>query len=77
MRKKVSFVKFGCILDMNIEKLNRILLYSWLVIGTYQKNLAIGHLFIFSKSGGFLGFFLLHGNSLVYVEIIIFRSKFS
>jgi hypothetical protein len=34
-------------------------------------------LFIFSKSGGFLGFFLLHGNSLVYVEIIIFRSKFS
>jgi hypothetical protein len=34
-----NLAKFGCILDM--KKKNRILLYSWLPAGTYQKNLAI------------------------------------
>jgi hypothetical protein len=42
---------------MNVEKLNRMLLYSWLVIGTSLKNLAIGDLFFFSQNLADFGVF--------------------
>jgi hypothetical protein len=38
MPKKISQICY--ILDMKVGK-NKIILYSWLLIGTYQKNLAI------------------------------------
>jgi hypothetical protein len=51
---------------------NKIILYSWLPIGTYHKNLAIKKKILkFGEIGPFL-----HGKSYVYVEIIFFKSKF-
>jgi hypothetical protein len=40
-----NLAKFGYIIDMKIVKKNRILLYSWLPIGTYHKNLVIWDFF--------------------------------
>jgi len=36
--QEINLAKFGCILDMQVEK-NGMLLYSWLPTGTYHKNL--------------------------------------
>jgi hypothetical protein len=42
---------------MKVEKQNRIFRYSWLLTGTYHKNLAIWKLIFWGKSGKFEPFF--------------------
>jgi hypothetical protein len=50
-KKKPDLARFGYRPDMKVEKRNRILLYSWLLTGTYYKSLVIWKPFFFSKSG--------------------------
>jgi hypothetical protein len=54
---KMIYPDFGYILDMKVENKIRILLYSWLLIGIYHKNLMIWILFCFKISQIWVNFF--------------------
>jgi hypothetical protein len=43
--QKTILAKFGYIIDIQVGKKNRILLYSWLPSGSYDKTLAIWNFF--------------------------------